>query len=331
MVWDFPLTVATAPLFSFVISFVSVLWLISTRSNWLLDQPNRRSLHAKPVPRSGGLGVLSGIIITWLLYGVTLPAALWIGIVLLMTISFVDDIRGASVSSRLFVQLAAAAIFVIGILQDYHYEWWLMLCIVLMIVWMSNLYNFMDGSDGLAGGMTVIGFGFYGWFALLQGNYHFALINLVVATAALAFLLHNFYPARIFLGDVGSVPLGFLAAALGVIGWADGLWSGWFPFLVFSPFIADATVTLIKRMLRGEKIWLAHREHYYQHLVQSGWGHRNTALLGYGLMLGAGGSAVWAGQQDATTQLWVMMVWGGIYFALMIIADCNQKVFSNHG
>lgn len=331
MVLDFPLTVVTAPLFSFVISFVSILWLINARSNWLLDQPNRRSLHAKPVPRSGGLGVLSGIIITWFLYGVTLPTALWIGIILLMTISFIDDIRGASVSSRLLMQLAAAVIFVIGFLQDYHYEWWLMLCIVLMIVWMSNLYNFMDGSDGLSGGMTVIGFGFYGWFALLQGNHHFALINLAIAAAALAFLLHNFYPARIFLGDVGSVPLGFIAAALGVIGWADGLWSGWFPVLVFSPFIADATVTLIKRMLRGEKIWLAHREHYYQHLVQSGWGHRNTALLGYVLMLGAGGSAVWAGQQDVTTQLWAAMVWSGIYSALMIIADCNQKVFSNHG
>lgn len=330
MVLDFPLTVITAPLLSFALSFICILWLIKAKSNWILDHPNSRSLHVKPIPRSGGLGVLLGIIVTWLVYWVAVPTVLWAGMTLLIIVSLVDDVLGASVWSRLLVQSIAVAVFAIGFLYTY-YEWWQILCIAVMIVWMSNLYNFMDGSDGLAGGMTVIGFGYYGCFALLEGNDHFALINFIVAAAALAFLLHNFHPARIFLGDVGSVPMGFLAATLGVMGWTDGLWTIWFPFLVFSPFIADATVTLIKRTLHGEKFWKAHREHYYQRLVQSGWGHRNTALFGYALMLGAGGSAVWAGQQDLNTQLWTAMIWVGIYSMLMIIADRNQKIFYDHG
>src|SRR6476659_1011719 len=114
------------------------------------------------------------------------------------------------------------------------------------------------------------------------------MINFCVAAAAAAFLLFNFHPARIFMGDAGAIPLGFLAATLGVTGWINGLWPLWLPVLVFSPFIADASVTLAKRALRGEKIWQAHREHYYQRVVRAGFGHRNMALLGYILMFAAG-------------------------------------------
>jgi len=211
------------------------------------------------------------------------------------------------------------------------YGWMMALCAAVAVVWMANLYNFMDGSDGLAGGMTVIGFGYYGLIAYLAGNNDFAVLNFSIAAAAGAFLLHNFYPARIFLGDVGAIPLGFLAAALGILGWMDNLWSLWVPVLIFSPFIADSTVTLIKRLLRGKKIWQAHREHYYQRLVQSGFGHRNTALSAYALMLTVGASAVWAGRQDPAVQSWIAMLWGGFYFLLMFISDWNQKYYSNRG
>jgi len=93
------------------------------------------------------------------------------------------------------------------------------------------------------------------------------------------------------------------------------------PLLAFSPFIADATATLAKRSLRGEKIWQAHCEHYYQRLVQSGFGHRNTALLGYLLMLAAGASAVWAAKQDTMTQLGTGMAWSGAYLVMMFVFD----------
>src|SRR5262249_52795081 len=97
-------------------------------------------------------------------------------------------------------------------------------------------------------------------------------------------LWFNFPPARVFMGDAGAIPMGYLAAVLGIAGWLRGDWQFWFGAIVFSPFIIDATVTLCKRGARGAKVWHAHREHYYQRLVQSGWGHRKTALAEYALM-----------------------------------------------
>lgn len=330
MVLDFPLSAITASLLSFVVAFLSILGLIKSNAAWVLDHPNSRSLHSIPVPRVGGLGLLFAVMITWLFFSAVIPIPVWIGVSLLIVISFVDDIWHLPVWSRLLVQSIVAAGFSTIVLLD-MYGWMIALCMTAAIIWMSNLYNFMDGSDGLAGGMTVIGFGYYGLFAYLAGNDDFAVINFSIAAAAMAFLLHNFYPARIFLGDVGAVPLGFLAAVFGILGWMNNVWSIGLPLLVFSPFIVDSTVTLIKRLMRGENIWQAHREHYYQRIIQSGLGHRNTALLGYVLMLAVGGSAVWAGQQELTVQYWVAIIWGGIYLILMSISDWGQKYYSDRG
>jgi len=330
MVLGSPLSTVAAPLLSFFISFVSILWLIKKKADWVLDHPNSRSLHSVPVSRIGGVGLFFGIITTWLCFSVVMPVTIWVGIGLLVVISFIDDVWHAPVWCRLLIQSIVAAGFAMALLLE-PYGWMMVLCTAVAMVWMANLYNFMDGSDGLAGGMTVIGFGYYGLIAYLAGNNDFAVLNFSISAAAGAFLLHNFYPARIFLGDVGAIPLGFLAAALGILGWMDNLWSLWVPVLIFSPFIADSTVTLIKRLLRGKKIWQAHREHYYQRLVQSGFGHRNTALSAYALMLTVGASAVWAGRQDPAVQSWIAMLWGGFHFLLMFISDWNQKYYSNRG
>jgi UDP-N-acetylmuramyl pentapeptide phosphotransferase/UDP-N-acetylglucosamine-1-phosphate transferase len=324
MVLDFPVTIITAPLLSFVLSFFSIAWLIKRKAGWGLDHPNARSLHTVPVPRTGGLGLLLGVAVTWLCISAQIPLIIWACIGLLMVISLLDDIRHVPVWCRLLIHsLVAAAFSAVFLLTAYG--WLAALFVMAAVIWMCNLYNFMDGSDGLAGGMTAIGFGYYGLLAYLAGDSDFAAINFSIAAAAVAFLLHNFHPARIFMGDVGAIPLGFLAAALGILGWLNQLWSLWIPLLIFSPFIVDATVTLIKRLLRGEKIWQAHREHYYQRMVQSGAGHRNTALAGYALMLAVGGCAVWAGGQELWVQGWTAMVWGNIYLLFMFIADRNQK------
>jgi UDP-N-acetylmuramyl pentapeptide phosphotransferase/UDP-N-acetylglucosamine-1-phosphate transferase len=152
-------------------------------------------------------------------------------------------------------------------------------------VWITNLYNFMDGADGVAGGMAVIGFSAYAIAAWLAGHEALAMLCAAIAAGSLAFLIHNFHPARIFLGDVGSIPLGFLAATLGLVGWRDDLWPLWFPLLVFGPFNADATITLVKRLARRQKVWRPHRDHYYQRIVRMGLGHRAAALLGYAVMV----------------------------------------------
>ena len=308
------------PIFVFVVTLSLIWWLIKGSTLKALDCPNSRSLHTIPVTRTGGLGMLPGILISWALLSAALPLPVWIGISLLAAVSFADDIFTLPVWSRLLTHGVVAAWFAAVLLADMH-GWLIAAVATVAIVWMINLYNFMDGSDGLAGGMTLIGFSCYGLAAWLAGNEPFAMLNFCIVAVAAAFLLFNFHPARIFMGDVGAIPLGFLAATFGILGWTNGLWLLWLPLLVFSPFVADASVTLAKRCLRREKIWHAHCEHYYQRLVQSGFGHRNTALFGYMLMLAVGTSAVWAVRQDAVTQLGVGAVWCGIYLAMMLSFD----------
>lgn len=256
-------------------------------SRLALDHPNQRSLHESPVPRTGGVGLHAAILCAWVIAAPDVPLTLLIGLGLLLAISFVDDVRGVPVIARLLAHLLAAGLFAMSVLFEELGPVGVLVG-TLAIAWMTNLYNFMDGSDGLAGGMTLFGFAFYGIAALQSGSPSFAMLNFGVAAAAAAFLIFNFHPARVFMGDVGSVPLGFLAAAFGVLGWLQHMWTWWFSVLVFSPFIVDASVTLARRLLRGERVWEAHREHYYQRLVQLGWGHRGTAIAEYAAMLTCG-------------------------------------------
>jgi UDP-N-acetylmuramyl pentapeptide phosphotransferase/UDP-N-acetylglucosamine-1-phosphate transferase len=206
-------------------------------------------------------------------------------------------------------------------------SWLWCLPVLLFIVWMTNLYNFMDGSDGLAGGMALFGFSFYGIAGLINGNEPFAMLNFSIGAAALGFLYHNFYPAKVFLGDAGSIPLGFLAASFGVWGWQQGYWPFWFPILVFSPFVADATMTLLKRAWSRKNLAQAHRSHYYQRLVQMGWGHRNTAIVEYVLMLLAGGSALWGTGLDVQGQGNMLAWWGAIYLGLTMWVDRRWRQY----
>jgi len=186
---------------------------------------------------------------------------------------------------------------------------------LLFVTWAINLYNFMDGMDGFAGGMAVIGFSTLAWLGRVDEP--FMNVCLIVAAANAGFLIHNFPPAKIFMGDTGSTALGFLVAACSLWGSKSGLFPFWVAILVFSPFIVDATATLLRRLLRGERVWEAHRTHYYQRLVLLGWGHRRTVLAEYGLMLACAGSAVVAVHLPPAGQ-WVLIVgWIVIYSFLM--------------
>jgi UDP-N-acetylmuramyl pentapeptide phosphotransferase/UDP-N-acetylglucosamine-1-phosphate transferase len=279
------------PVGSFVVTWMAVLVLLRCFSGQALDHPNERSLHQRPVPRTGGIGVAAGIAVGALSVSPGEWWPLWVGAVVLVAVSFVDDLVGLPVVGRLVVHLLAAGGLVGGLLvEDLGWGWAIMAMIA--VAWMVNLYNFMDGMDGLAGGMALFGFGFLAMAAWGAGDHLLMLVNLSIAAAVGAFLWFNFHPARIFLGDAGSTTLGFLAAGLGLIGWKNGTWSLGVPLLVFAPFVVDASVTLIRRLLRGERVWQAHRSHYYQRLVLAGWGHRKTAFVEYGLMILCGLSAL---------------------------------------
>jgi UDP-N-acetylmuramyl pentapeptide phosphotransferase/UDP-N-acetylglucosamine-1-phosphate transferase len=299
------------PLSAFLASYGVLFWLLRLRLALPLDPPNARSLHATPVPRIGGLGLLAGV-------GASLlwawPAGL--GSILLLALglaalSWLDDWRGLTVPPRLAAHLAAAGLFVLGSgLAQGPFSWALLLA--LAVVWMTNLYNFMDGADGLAGGMAVFGFAAYAVAAWLAGDMDMARLAACIAAAAAGFLCFNFPPARLFFGDVGAVPLGFLAAALGLEGWRRGLWPPVLPVLAFAPFIVDAGATLLRRLLRGENPAQAHRDHYYQRLIRMGWSHRRLAFTVYPLMLASAASAVWVAHFPAVQTI-MITIWGGFY------------------
>ena len=315
--WSLSSLAYVIPLSSFVLTWIVLTIVIRTWSDRILDHPNERSLHQRPVPRMGGIGVAAGIAASVPFVSQVEWWPLWLGAVILVGISFLDDIIGLPIIGRLLVHFVAAGGAAAGLLLNHSGVGWALLAIV-AIVWMTNLYNFMDGMDGLAGGMALFGFGFYALAGVLSGQLPFAVTNAAIAAAAGAFLLFNFHPARIFMGDAGSTLLGFLAACLGLVGWQLGIWTLWFPGLVFSPFIVDATVTLARRLLRREKIWRPHREHYYQRLVLSGWGHRRTVLAEYGVMALCGGFAVLYQYASEEWRLVVLGAWAVLFLSLAI-------------
>jgi len=282
---------ALVALLSFTASLAMLHLLLSRFASLALDRPNERSLHERPVPRTGGIAVLVGAAVS-IGFGagsLWLPALLALG---LSVLSFVDDLAHVRTGVRLIAHLAAASVVVWYFVGPINVP--ALVVLVLAVAWTTNLYNFMDGSDGLAGGMALIGFGAYAVAALSADAFPVAVLSLAICAGSGAFLLYNFHPARIFMGDVGSVPLGFLAGTLGLAGWVVHAWPLWFPPLVFAPFICDATLTLIKRVLRRERVWRAHRDHYYQRLVRMGFGHRRTAWIEYTVMLGCSLAALWA-------------------------------------
>lgn len=320
-----------------------------------IDHPNDRSLHSKPTPRSGGVAILVSVLIglgvaalgiavmpspaEFLPKGLT-SASFWIvcSVALVTTVSFFDDRAGLPVGVRLAVQTIAAIIVVWGAgltlysfpipaIKTVELGWFAAPVSVVFLLWMSNLYNFMDGMDGFAGGMTTLGYGFLAYFGWRAGHPLMLLTTTVVAMSAFGFLFHNFPPARIFMGDVGSVPLGFTAGTLMLLGLRDGLFDIWVPILIFSPFILDATVTILRRAWQRQRIWEAHRDHYYQRLVLSGWSHRQTVLAEYGVMALCGGLAVLYQEASEEWRLVILGSWGVLFASLaFVIKGVEQRM-----
>ena len=287
---------------------------------YLSDHPNARSLHDKPVPRIGGIGIAFAVLpLAPLAQGAAQGgiAACAAG---LFVVSLADDVRSLPIEVRLTAHAAAAGVVVLAATaegQPWPWGAWGALGVAIAIAWATNLYNFMDGADGLAGGMGTIGFAALAIAAERAGQRDLAIACAAIASACVGFLAHNFPPARVFLGDCGAIPLGFLAGAIGLHGTLRGAWPAWFVPLVFSPFVVDATVTLSLRILRGERFWIAHRDHGYQRLVLSGWSRRRLAFSAWMLMLAAAASALAASEAGEMERCVILFVWLSAYVVLI--------------
>jgi UDP-N-acetylmuramyl pentapeptide phosphotransferase/UDP-N-acetylglucosamine-1-phosphate transferase len=262
----------------------------------LVDIPNERSMHGKPIPRGGG----AAIVVVGLLglaagagfgLGPQLPAfaGYLAGALLLAAVGLRDDVRSLPFGPRLAAQFVAAGLMVgclalpgpgqVGPFGLGALGWLVVAAAILWTVGFSNAYNFMDGIDGLAATHGVVAGLGWALLAFVANEPWLALLSLLVAAGYGGFLVHNWPPARIFMGDVGSIVLGFtfafilLAAArrmpvLAVAG-----------VLLHWPFIFDTGFTLLRRLSRRENIFRAHRSHLYQRLVLAGWGPAAVTTL----------------------------------------------------
>lgn len=265
-------------------------------ANALLDLPNHRSSHVLPTPRGGGLAIVLVVLVAIGVATLTGTVARPTGIALLggsaivAAVGWIDDRRSLSVRARIAAHAGAAAwaLAWLGGLPALQLGtavvplgWAGSVLALLGIVWMTNLFNFMDGIDGIAGSEAVSLGVFGGAVLLARGSTGLATVAFFVAAAAAGFLIWNWPPARIFMGDVGSSTLGHLFAVLALAAERAGA----VPLLAWAilaaVFLFDATTTLVRRAMRGERWYEAHRSHAYQRAAQAGGSHRQvtTAVL----------------------------------------------------
>jgi UDP-N-acetylmuramyl pentapeptide phosphotransferase/UDP-N-acetylglucosamine-1-phosphate transferase len=256
------------------------------------DLPNARSLHLAATPRGGGAAAVLAVLAlwAWLDWPLDRGDAVPIGAALILAvIGALDDLKELDWRPRLGAQACAVAFAVFAgpwspVVLGGEFAWLDRILVALAVLWFVNLYNFMDGIDGLAASQTAfVSLGVVAVAAFAGLDAELGAKSAVVAGAALGFLAWNWHPARIFLGDVGSVTLGFLVATILIELARHGALAA--AFILPGFFLFDATATLIRRTLRGEPFWQAHKEHAYQRAVQAGMSHSGVAVRVAGLSL----------------------------------------------
>ena len=304
-----PWLVAAAA-FAFTFAATPLARALALRLN-IVDRPNHRSSHVRPTARAGGVAILLGVALAIISFApqAPLPAAVVLGAAAIAIVGLIDDVRGLRASVRMAVHLAAAVTAVlVGALIIRTIDVPLRVPLVLgalaipiTIFWlvaMTNAYNFMDGINGIASLQAIAaGIGLSAIF-LQRDDAGAAAVAAALAGAAAGFLPWNFPKASIFMGDVASGTLGFLFAALVVRAANDGE-SFVAASLVLLPFYADSGVTLLRRLARRERVFEAHRTHFYQRLNRHGWSHAAVSLLWFALACCS--SAVAAGYQSMSS------------------------------
>jgi Fuc2NAc and GlcNAc transferase len=292
-----PPTASSAAIAALATVAASALLVLALRSyargRRLLDRPNERSAHSVPTPRLGGVGVMAAFLAGAVAWSIArrLDGALVViaGAGVMAVLGVVDDLRPLSARWRFAVQALAAAVVVWvrrealtgGAASVLPLPAWILGPLAVMwIVWMTNLFNFMDGIDGLAAGQAILAsLGLAAGMAA-AGSADTAFLLLLLAAATGGFLLFNFPPASIFMGDVGSTAIGFFLACVPFLPSTrplpvEAVW------IAAGLFVLDATTTLVRRVRDGESWYEAHRSHWYQRPLNHGVPHRSITLWAY--------------------------------------------------
>ena len=282
-----------------------------TRAGFL-DLPGERSSHVRPTPKGGGVGLVVAFV--WVAVVIGLPLFFWLPLLALAILSFVNDLRSLSAGVRLAAQFMAALLALGGALWAGHISWpvFLILPALFFVVATTNCYNFMDGINGLAGITAVVAFACLLVFGGAAETPLFSPIMAVMG-ALLGFLPFNLPRAKLFMGDVGSIFLGFLfglSVCLLAVSWTELLVFASFLF----PFYADEAVTVVERLWRGESLLAPHRRHLYQFLAnERGIAHWKVSALYAVIQIFVALLVVAAGRHDAWHVLGIDAVAFGLW------------------
>jgi len=310
--------------------------LMRRYSHWrgLIDRPGARRSHSSPVARGGGLALGISLVMTAMMFA---PAGALVlpfvcGAAIVSLIGWIDDHAPLSVGWRLGVQLLVAvgitfwlgpveSISIAGTAVQATWLWTPMA--VVAIIWLINLFNFMDGSDGLASSQGAVSFGLFALAFALAGESAGAWLAAVAAGASLGFLFWNRPPASIFLGDSGSLLLGWCAGAFALAGTLSDSFSVWVSLIIVSPFVIDATVTLCWRLARGERWYTPHADHAYQYLIRQGWSHGKLLqawiVLNGLLVVPATAIALWKPQADMGVAAVLTVILAGAWYVVHFV------------
>lgn len=292
--------------FGSLLSFILTLGVIQFYRRFaiyfgIIDLPNERSQHAVPMPRGAGICFYIGFVATLaILYFMELLSLqftypIFLGGSVIMLLGYWDDLKSLPASVRLFVQLLGS-VFIVALLThgfskdieiSFLPKWPVLTSIfcILYVAWFVNLYNFMDGSDGLATLTGILGAGIISAVSFFLDNTEIAIIYSCLCFALLAFLTLNWHPAVVFMGDSGAYFLGYIFGAFALLSKLVYDTSLYIHLIVFGMFVVDATWTLIMRVARGEKAYRPHKQHAFQKLVAAGWSHQRVALFYGGVIL----------------------------------------------
>lgn len=289
------------------LGFGAVLCALSALLTWVLmkrvriiDTPNERSSHTTPTPRSGGIAIVVtffvGLVALWLLSGdpVLEQGYFWafcVASFLIAVVSVVDDLSGMGFKAKLVLQITCAiAVMALGVVIDrlslpmlgaWELGWLSYPVTLIWIVGLTNAFNFMDGIDGISGGTAIVAAAFFAWITFLEGSTFIYLVSVIIVWASLGFLLWNWQPAKIFMGDSGSQFLGFVLAVMAVMaGRFDASHVSFFVMpLLFFHYIWDTAYTFIRRYRAGERVTEAHRTHLYQLMNRLGLSHAQVTTI----------------------------------------------------
>lgn len=286
----FSVWVPVALLASVLSYFSCKLALRLALNSGMITPPGERQSHLHATPTGGGLGLVFSLVATASLVQIffPLPVFWWQhmlpGVLILAAVGWLDDKRPVSSRLRLLVQLIVS-LWLLGFACLQVPLANIASCAVYLValLWLMNLYNFMDGSNGMAGFQGVFAGLVMAGIFIVGEQYAMALLALIVAAVCAGFLPLNFPQASVFMGDVASVPLGFVFGALVLYGLRAGVMDLAMAILIMAVFVIDATLTLLTRAIRGERWYTAHNQHIYQRLIVQGWSHRRVLVVYQGI------------------------------------------------